>query len=275
MLRALEMGTAGLKAPTGEAVEFPTNTSDALMSGGADAIAGAVDRMHRKLETHRRKPELMMSGGAAVKLASITDLPCRDGRDADLRRPAAPAVEAPRALTPEPAGREATGEWRPTHRRNALDPRRRQPRGLRRQPLQPAPPAALRRRPRGAGLVVAVGRAAAVSPMRARVDPGRGVRRRRCRAATCCGSCRSPRRAASASIATSTPPTGVMQKNEPGALAMTRRDAAPAGRVLGRAAAEPRPKSSSCTTRRTRPATSPTRSKTEVRCEPVSRRRAR
>ena len=34
MLRALEMGTAGLKAPTGEAVEFPTNTSDALMSGG-------------------------------------------------------------------------------------------------------------------------------------------------------------------------------------------------------------------------------------------------
>jgi type III pantothenate kinase len=75
MLRALEMGTAGLKAPTGEAVEFPTNTSDALMSGGADAIAGAVDRMHRKLEKITGvKPELMMSGGAAVKLASITDL---------------------------------------------------------------------------------------------------------------------------------------------------------------------------------------------------------
>ncbi|MGZ5716221.1 MAG: type III pantothenate kinase, partial [Caldimonas sp.] len=37
MLRALEMGTAGLKAPTGEAVDFPTNTSDALMSGGSDA----------------------------------------------------------------------------------------------------------------------------------------------------------------------------------------------------------------------------------------------
>ena len=44
MLRALEMGTAGLKAPTGDAVDFPTNTSDALMSGGADAIAGAVER---------------------------------------------------------------------------------------------------------------------------------------------------------------------------------------------------------------------------------------
>ena len=75
MLRALEMGTAGLKAPTGEAVEFPTNTSDALMSGGADAIAGAVDRMHRKLEKITGvKPELIMSGGAAVKLISITDL---------------------------------------------------------------------------------------------------------------------------------------------------------------------------------------------------------
>ena len=76
MLRALEMGTAGLKAPTGEAVDFPTNTSDALMSGGSDAIAGAVDRMYRKLEKRTgEKPALMMSGGATVKLASITDLP--------------------------------------------------------------------------------------------------------------------------------------------------------------------------------------------------------
>jgi len=76
MLRALEMGTAGLKAPTGEAVAFPTNTSDALMSGGADAIAGAVERMHRKLE-HRtgQLPALIMSGGAAVKLAPMTALP--------------------------------------------------------------------------------------------------------------------------------------------------------------------------------------------------------
>lgn len=75
MLRALEMGTAGLKAPTGEAVEFPTNTSDALMSGGADALAGAVGRMHRKLLRHTgQAPMLIMTGGAAVKLAPITDL---------------------------------------------------------------------------------------------------------------------------------------------------------------------------------------------------------
>jgi type III pantothenate kinase len=76
MLRALEMGTAGLKAPTGEAVDFPTNTSDALMSGGADAIAGAVERMHRKLLAKTGEaPALVMTGGAAVKLAPITDLP--------------------------------------------------------------------------------------------------------------------------------------------------------------------------------------------------------
>jgi type III pantothenate kinase len=76
MLRALEMGTAGLKAPTGEVVDFPTHTSDALMSGGANAIAGAVERMHHKLQRHTgQAPALLMTGGAAVKLAGITDLP--------------------------------------------------------------------------------------------------------------------------------------------------------------------------------------------------------
>ena len=75
MLRALEMGTAGLKAPTGETVDFPKNTSDALMSGGSDAIAGAVERMHRKLHRHTgEEPVLIMSGGASVKLDSITEL---------------------------------------------------------------------------------------------------------------------------------------------------------------------------------------------------------
>ena len=75
MLRALEMGTAGLKAPTGEVVDFPTNTSDALMSGGAHAIAGAIERMHRRLLARAgHAPLLLMTGGAAVKLATITDL---------------------------------------------------------------------------------------------------------------------------------------------------------------------------------------------------------
>ena len=76
MLKALEMGTAGLKVPTGEVVEFPTNTSDALMSGGAYAIAGAVRRQYRRLQARCGvDPLLLMGGGAAVKLAPITDLP--------------------------------------------------------------------------------------------------------------------------------------------------------------------------------------------------------
>jgi len=75
MLTALEMCTAGLKFPTGDVVDFPTNTSDALMSGGANAIAGAIERQHRKLiEYTGQAPALFMTGGAAVKLAPITDL---------------------------------------------------------------------------------------------------------------------------------------------------------------------------------------------------------
>ncbi len=76
MLRALEMGTAGLRVPTGEVVDFPTNTSDALMSGGASAIAGAVERQARRLQARTgQEPMLLMTGGAAPKLAPITDLP--------------------------------------------------------------------------------------------------------------------------------------------------------------------------------------------------------
>jgi type III pantothenate kinase len=76
MLRALETGTAGLKVPTGEVRDFPTNTSDALMSGGAYAIAGAVEHMHRRLQAHAQaEPALLMTGGAAPKLRPITGLP--------------------------------------------------------------------------------------------------------------------------------------------------------------------------------------------------------
>jgi type III pantothenate kinase len=46
------------------------------MSGGSDAIAGAIERMHRKLlKRCGQEPALIMSGGAAVKLQSISDLP--------------------------------------------------------------------------------------------------------------------------------------------------------------------------------------------------------
>lgn len=76
MLKALEMGTAGLRVPTGDVVDFPTNTSDALMSGGANAIAGAIERQHRKLQQRTGQPPLLlMAGGAAPKLAPTLDLP--------------------------------------------------------------------------------------------------------------------------------------------------------------------------------------------------------
>ncbi|NMM78996.1 type III pantothenate kinase [Rhodococcus sp. SRB_17] len=70
MLRALESGTAGLHVPTGEVRLFPTNTSDALTSGGTYAIAGAVERMVQHLKAHcGAEPVCMMTGGAGWKMA--------------------------------------------------------------------------------------------------------------------------------------------------------------------------------------------------------------
>ncbi len=70
MLRALESGTAGLHVPTGEVREFPTNTSDALTSGGTFAIAGAVERMVQHVSAHcGAKPACIMTGGAGWKMA--------------------------------------------------------------------------------------------------------------------------------------------------------------------------------------------------------------
>ncbi len=70
MLRALESGTAGLRVPTGEVCEFPTNTSDALTSGGTYAIAGAVERMVQHVRQHcGAEPMCYMTGGAGWKMA--------------------------------------------------------------------------------------------------------------------------------------------------------------------------------------------------------------
>ena len=69
MLRALETGTAGLHVPTGEVRPFPSNTSDALTSGGTYAIAGAVERMYQHLKAHcGMEPACMMTGGAGWKM---------------------------------------------------------------------------------------------------------------------------------------------------------------------------------------------------------------
>ena len=70
MLRALESGTAGLHVPTGDVIDFPTNTSDALTSGGTFAIAGAVQRMVDNVTRHcGEEPVCIMTGGAGWKMA--------------------------------------------------------------------------------------------------------------------------------------------------------------------------------------------------------------
>ncbi|MCE2879351.1 MAG: type III pantothenate kinase [Comamonadaceae bacterium] len=69
MLRALESGTAGLHVPTGEVRSFPTNTSDALTSGGTFAIAGAIERMVENVAKHcGQPPACIMTGGAGWKM---------------------------------------------------------------------------------------------------------------------------------------------------------------------------------------------------------------
>src|SRR5690606_4223142 len=76
MLRALESGTAGLHVPTGEVQLFPTNTSDALTSGGTYAIAGAVERIYQHLCAHcGEAPACIMAGGAGWKMAPSMSRP--------------------------------------------------------------------------------------------------------------------------------------------------------------------------------------------------------
>ena len=76
MLRALESGTAGLHVPTGEVRAFPTNTSDALTSGGTYAIAGAIERMVQHVRRHcAAEPACFMTGGAGWKMAPHMSVP--------------------------------------------------------------------------------------------------------------------------------------------------------------------------------------------------------
>lgn len=76
MLRALESGTAGLHVPTGDVCAFPTNTSDALTSGGTFAIAGAMDRMVNHVQAHcGQAPWCVMAGGAGWKMAPSLSIP--------------------------------------------------------------------------------------------------------------------------------------------------------------------------------------------------------
>jgi len=76
MLRALESGTAGLHVPTGNVCHFPTNTSDALTSGGTYAIAGAMARMVEHVRQRcAAEPRCVMTGGAGWKMAPSLSVP--------------------------------------------------------------------------------------------------------------------------------------------------------------------------------------------------------
>ena len=76
MLRALENGTAGLHVPTGDVRDFPSNTSDALTSGGTYAIAGAIERMYRNIvQRCGTEPVCIMTGGAGWKMAPYLTVP--------------------------------------------------------------------------------------------------------------------------------------------------------------------------------------------------------
>ena len=75
MLRALEGGTAGLRVPTGQVVEFPRNTSDGLTSGGTYAITGAIEHMHRHLAARcGETPRTLMTGGAGWKVGPYLEI---------------------------------------------------------------------------------------------------------------------------------------------------------------------------------------------------------
>ena len=72
----VEAGTAGLRVPTGEVQPFPTNTSDALTSGGTFAIAGAIERMVQHVRAHcQADPVCYMTGGAGWKMAPSMSVP--------------------------------------------------------------------------------------------------------------------------------------------------------------------------------------------------------
>lgn len=70
MRAALARGTARLRPRGGRFAFFPANTEDAIASGAANALAGAVERMLRFMEqAGQDRPLAIVSGGAAQLVA--------------------------------------------------------------------------------------------------------------------------------------------------------------------------------------------------------------
>ncbi|MDD5403374.1 MAG: type III pantothenate kinase [Sulfuricella sp.] len=72
MLDSLARNTAGLAPQRGKLAIFPDNTADAMFSGAANAIAGAVERSYRVLAT---QPVCLLSGGDTDILLPLLGIP--------------------------------------------------------------------------------------------------------------------------------------------------------------------------------------------------------
>lgn len=79
MHAALAANTAGLPEARGSYREVPTNTDDAIVSGGLHATLGAIERMARCAFGRPAGAEFLclLSGGAAAALAPHLELPLR------------------------------------------------------------------------------------------------------------------------------------------------------------------------------------------------------
>jgi type III pantothenate kinase len=75
MRRALDSHTAGLRMQPGEVRYFPANTGDAIVSGAAHALAGAIERMAGFLqESGQTELRIVLSGGGAALLRPLLAL---------------------------------------------------------------------------------------------------------------------------------------------------------------------------------------------------------
>ena len=76
MRAALARSTAQLKMQTGRYAYFPGRTPDAIMSGAINALAGAIERMHRFMgEAGLPTALVVVSGGAAGVIAPHLNVP--------------------------------------------------------------------------------------------------------------------------------------------------------------------------------------------------------
>lgn len=78
MLEALAAKTVGIRAASGSAQIFPTNTGDAVWSGALSASAGAIEHMRQALEAAGEAgPTVLLSGGAADEIEPFVQSPCK------------------------------------------------------------------------------------------------------------------------------------------------------------------------------------------------------